>query len=292
VLAGPAGDVSVELAEDHPGVTDPAYRERRNELAGLALAWRLGEALPAPEYLPEEHEVWRVVSEALGPLHEAHAASVYLEGKDAVALPADRVPQLSEVTERLSPLAGFEYLPVAGLAPLRDFYGSFAGGVFWSTQYLRHPSVPLYTPEPDIIHEVIGHANQLGHPMVARLYRLFGRAVERTASGEGLHWLSQVFWFTMEFGVVREGGSLKAIGAGILSSVGETAAFAEAETRRADLAAMGSAGYDITRYQPVLYEWDSVQHLDEALTSLLEDFDDDAYRRIAGTDPQLTNSPR
>jgi phenylalanine-4-hydroxylase len=284
--------VSVELADDHPGVTDPAYRRRRNQLASLALEWRPGLPLPEPEYLPEEHEVWRAVSEALGPLHERNAASVYLEGKDSVGLPSARVPQLSEVSALLGPVAGFEYLPVAGLAPLRDFYGSFASGAFWSTQYLRHPSVPLYTPEPDIIHEVIGHANQLGHPMIARLYRMFGEAVERTRSDSALQWLSRVFWFTMEFGVVRERGTLKALGAGILSSVGETASFAEAETRRADLAAMGSAEYDITKYQPVLYEWDSIEHLDEVLSRLLEDFDDDTYRRIAGAGPELATFPR
>ena len=103
-------------------------------------------------------------------------------------------------------MAGFRYQPVAGLAPLRDFYGSFGRGVFWSTQYLRHPSVRLYTPEPDVIHEVIGHANQLAGPGYADLYRLVGAAVARTRDEEALRFLSHVFWYTMEFGVVREGG--------------------------------------------------------------------------------------
>jgi phenylalanine-4-hydroxylase len=266
--------VTVELAGDHPGFTDPAYRARRDHLAGLATAWRPGQSVPSPEYTEQEHEVWRVVSAALVGLHEQMACQAFLEGKDAIRLPADRVAQLSEVTERLDPVTGFRYQPVAGLAPLRDFYRSFADGVFWSTQYLRHPSVPLYTPEPDVIHEVIGHANQLAAPGYAPMYRLVGAAVERTSTEEALRFLSHVFWYSMEFGVVREAGDLRAFGAGILSSVGETASFRDADLRPVDFLAMGRAEYDITRFQPVLYVWDSPAQLEDGLTRFLESYDD------------------
>ena len=268
------GRVTVELAGDHPGVTDPVYRSRRDELAGLAARWEPGQPIPEPSYSDEEHAVWAAVSDALVELHERFACSAFLTGKDAVRLPADRVPQLSEVGDRLEPIAGFRYLPVAGLAPLREFYGSFSSGVFWSTQYLRHPSVPLYTPEPDVIHEVIGHANQLAAPGYADMYRLVGAAVERTTTEDALRFLSHVFWYTMEFGVVYEGRQMKAYGAGILSSVGETAGFANADVRPADLWAMGSADYDITRFQPVLYSWPSPAALEDGLSSFLANFDD------------------
>lgn len=268
------GRVTVELAGDHPGVTDPAYRSRRDELAGLAARWSPGQPIPEPAYGDEEHEVWIAVSAGLEELHDRRACSAYLAGKDALRLPADRVPQLAEVGAALEPLSGFRYWPVAGLAPLREFYGSFSDGVFWSTQYLRHPSVPLYTPEPDVIHEVIGHANQLAAPGYAGMYRMVGAAVERTRSDDALRFLSHVFWFTMEFGVVHEGGELKAYGAGILSSVGETAGFVDAEVKPADFWAMGSADYDITRFQPVLYSWPSPAALEDGLSSFLESFDD------------------
>ena len=268
------GRVTVELDGDHPGVTDPVYRARRDELAGLAARWSPGQPIPQPEYSDQEHEVWATVCAALDELHERHACSAFLAGKDAVRLPTDRVPQLAQVGQLLEPLAGFRYWPVAGLAPLREFYASFAEGVFWSTQYLRHPSVPLYTPEPDVIHEVIGHANQLAAPGYAEMYRLVGQAVERTRSESALRFLSHVFWFTMEFGVVFERGRPKAFGAGILSSVGETAGFGEAEVRPADFWAMGSAEYDITRFQPVLYSWTSPAALEDGLSSFLSSFDD------------------
>jgi phenylalanine-4-hydroxylase len=276
------GRVAVELAGDHPGFTDPAYRDRRDELAGLAARWRPGDPVPEPEYSDSEHEVWATVSAALAELHEQHACSAFLEGKSALGLRHDGVPQLAEVTERLYPLAGFRYYPVAGLAPLRDFYGSFGSGIFWSTQYLRHPSEPLYTPEPDVIHEVIGHANQLAAAGYSDMYRLVGAAVGRTTSEAALRFLSHVFWYTMEFGVVWERRQLKAYGAGILSSVGETAAFSSSsvEVRPVDFLAMGQATYDITRFQPVLYSWPSPAALEDGISSFLASFDDSTPGRL------------
>jgi phenylalanine-4-hydroxylase len=274
------GGVEVVLGADHPGFSDPAYRARRNALAALALAWRPGRPVPAAAYTDTEHEVWRTIARALEPLHAAHACRAYLEGKESLGLPADHVPQLGEVTGLLAATSGFTYLPVAGLAPLRDFYGAFARGVFFSTQYLRHPSMPLYTPEPDVVHEVVGHANQLACPAFAALYRLVGAAVDRTRGEEALRFLSRVFWFSMEFGVVRESGEWKAYGAGILSSCGETAGFRGAEILPLDIARMGSLPYDITRYQPVLFGARSFGHVVDTLGAFFSTFDDEAHARI------------
>jgi phenylalanine-4-hydroxylase len=274
VRTGPDGKVTVELAGDHPGFTDPGYRARRDDLASLAANWRPDLPIPTPDYTQVEHSVWEAVSSSLVGLHEELACAAFLEGKDALRLPPDRVPQLSEVTASLGPLTRFRYQPVAGLAPLRDFYRSFADGVFWSTQYLRHPSEPLYTPEPDIIHEVIGHANQLAAPGYAAIYRLVGSAVDRTNDEDALRFLSHVFWYSMEFGVVWEGSQLKAFGAGILSSVGETATFRQADIRPFDFLAMGKAEYDITRFQPLLYAWSSPSELEDSLSNFLEAYDD------------------
>lgn len=268
VTQADGGGVTVELAADHPGVSDPAYRARRNQLAALALAWQPGEPIPVANYRSEEHRVWQLVSDRLVSLHERYAATAFLEGKHALALPADSVPRLDDVTRRLAPLTGFHYLPVAGLAPLRHFYCSFADGTFWSTQYLRHPSVPLYTPEPDIIHEVIGHANALANPLFARLYRLMGAAVANAPDEKTLRYLSRVFWFTMEFGLVRERGEFRAVGAGILSSVGELQEFRQANIRPVDFDGMAHLDYDITHYQPVLYAFDSPAQMEDELSAL------------------------
>jgi phenylalanine-4-hydroxylase len=113
--------------------------------------------------------------------------------------------------------------------------------------------VPFYTPEPDIVHEIIGHANMLASPVFADLYERAGRASLRAGSDAALEFFSHVFWFSLEFGVVRELGELRAYGAGLLSSYGEIQEFSGAEIRAFDVAAMGTLAYDITRYQPVLH---------------------------------------
>jgi phenylalanine-4-hydroxylase len=271
-------EVRVELAAGHPGYADPAYRARRDAIAARSASWSPGDPVPTIEYTAEEHAVWQTVCRELAPKHERYAVGEMLEASARLALPADRVPQLSEVTALLAGKSGFRYDPVAGLAPLRHFYRSFADRTFYSTQYLRHPSRPLYTPEPDIIHEVVGHATQLASPTLAALYELVGAAVERTSSDEALRFLSHVFWFTFEFGVIREQGELRAIGAGILSSYGELDVFRQAEIRPLDFAEMGARAYDITRYQPVLYAADSFDEFTQATASFLQDYDDHAYQ--------------
>ena len=256
-----SGDTIVHLGADHPGFKDAAYRKRRNEIAASALAWTPGTD-PAPiAYTDAENEVWRTVSRELAVKHERYAVREFLDAKAAVGLPEDRVPQLTEVSAALRPLTGWGYEPAPGLVDLRTFYGSLARGVFLSTQYVRHDSQPLYTPEPDIIHEVIGHGNMLGSPRFAALKRAAGAATERVETESAVQMIADVFWFTLEFGVMYEAGELRAYGAGILSSYGEIEEFRGMELRPLDLVEMGTADYDITAYQPVLYRAESIDEI-------------------------------
>jgi phenylalanine-4-hydroxylase len=258
-------EVTVHLSDDHPGAGDPDYRRRRNEIAALALAWEPGTPVPAVRYTDAEQNVWRTVCRELAPKHERLAIREFVEAKEALDLPTDGVPSLDLVSERLQPLTGFGYLPAAGLVPLREFYGSLSERRFHSTQYVRHPAMPLYTPEPDIIHEVIGHGHLLATPTFSELHRLTGEATHRLRDEENLRFLSRVFWFTVEFGVVVEEGELRAYGAGILSSYGEIDEFRGMEHRPLDLVEMGTADYDITKYQPVLYRAESMDEIREVV---------------------------
>jgi phenylalanine-4-hydroxylase len=279
-VARTGGAVEVQLDGAHPGFADPEYRARRNAIAALSVDHRPGEPVPAVDYSDVEHDVWRTVARELKPKHERLAATAFLHGAEDLALPDDHIPQLDEVTGRLRALTGFHYEPVAGLAPLRTFYQAFTDRTFFSTQYIRHHSVPLYTPEPDIVHEVIGHANQLANPVFADLYTEVGLAVLRTETDEALRLLSKVFWFTLEFGVMWEGSDLKAYGAGILSSFGELDAFRDAEIRPLDVAEIGARTYDITRYQPVLYAAHSPAHLLDTLHDFFGRYDDEVHARV------------
>ncbi len=242
----------VRLDPDHPGFRDPVYRKRRNEIAKVALAYRDGDPLPEITYTPEEQAVWRTTWERLAPLHEKVACREWLESSRVLALDRTRVPQLSEVNAKLA-RSGFRMLPVAGLISGRGFLSAMAEGVFLATQYMRHHSVPFYTPEPDVIHELVGHAAGLFHPDIVKLARLFGDAARR-ADEAAMRRLELVYWYTVEFGLVEEKGEVKTYGAGILSSFGEMERFAtEAEIRPLDLDDAASRPYDPTKYQPVLY---------------------------------------
>lgn len=268
------------LPADHPGVTDAAYLRRRSEIAAAGEAHRPGQPIPAVAYAPEEDEVWRVVSTELARLHESFAASEYREGAARLALPSGRVPQLGPVSARLTELTGWSITPVPGLVPTRTFYGALAERRFCSTQYIRHHTVPFYTPEPDVVHELVGHANGLASPRLAGLYELAGQASTRCRSDEALEAFSRVFWFSLEFGVLREEGELRAYGAGLLSSYGEIQVFRDAEVRPLDVRAMATTDYDITRYQPVLFAADSFAHAEEVLATFFAGWDDDAHQRL------------
>jgi len=259
----------VTLTDDHPGFSDAAYRSRRAAIAAASADHPAAATPPTVAYTAVEDDVWRTVNDALADLHQEYATAEYLAGAAALQLRHDGVPQLADVSERLGSLTGWHLAAVPGLVPTRTFYGSLASRTFMSTQYVRHPSVPFYTPEPDVIHELIGHVNALASPRLAALYEAAGHASLRAVSDEALDRFSRVFWFTMEFGVVRERGELRTYGAGLLSSFGEIQAFRDAELRPFDVEAMAAIDYDITRFQDVLFVADS---FDAAESALLEFF--------------------
>jgi len=274
------GELEVVLGADHPGVADPDYRARRNAIATAASEWQVGHPVPRVDYTDDEQHVWATVCSELAPLHQELACREFLAGQERLQLPTTYVPQLDEVSERLQHLTGFTYRPAAGLVPLRQFYESLADGVFHSTQYIRHHSVPLYTPEPDVIHEVVGHGNCLASDRFAALYRAAGEAAQRVESDEALEFVSKVFWFSLEFGVLREDGAVKTYGAGLLSSFGEIQEMERADLRPLDIARMGVQEYDITHYQPLLFCADSFDQVEDVVGSFFAHADDDSIASL------------
>jgi phenylalanine-4-hydroxylase len=283
------GEVTVHLAHDHPGANDPEYRRRRNAIAAAALAWKPGEPAPMIDYTAAEHEVWRTVCRELAAKHDRYAVREYREAKESVAMPTDAVPGLDEISRLLAPLGGWSYLPAAGLVPLEQFYRSLADRQFHSTEYVRHPAVPLYTPEPDIVHEVIGHGHLLATPTFGELHRLAGLAARRLSDAENLRFLSRVFWFSLEFGVVVEDGEVRAYGAGILSSYGEIEEFRGMAHRPLDIVEMGTADYDITAYQPVLYCAESVDEVVGVVGWFFATCDDESIAELRGVRHAVTS---
>ena len=259
----------VQLDPDHPGFRDAEYRARRNQIAQLAMNYQPGDQIPDAPYTDDEHRVWQTIWRALGPAHKQHACAEYLEAIERLSFSDDRIPQLREVNKRVEAISGFRLEPVAGLVQPRVFLENLADGVFLCTQYIRHYSTPMYTPEPDVVHEIVGHGVTLACPQLAELNRQFGRAVKRVQSAEQLEILSRVYWFTIEFGVLRENGKLKAYGTGLLSSAGELEEMHEAELRPLDLSAITAQTYDPTHFQPVLFCADSFETMSQTLREFL-----------------------
>ncbi|PNW88432.1 hypothetical protein CHLRE_01g029250v5 [Chlamydomonas reinhardtii] len=211
-----------DLAEDHPGFHDPAYKQRRAWLAEMAKTHRIGTPIPDVEYSPAEVATWDAVLEELSGLLPQHACREYLRCLTLFDFRKGRVPQLEEMNTVLRSTTGWTVRPVAGLMHPRHFLAGLAFKHFHSTQYMRHPSKPSYTPEPDVVHELIGHVPLLADPAYARLIQTIGLA-SLAADDKQIWHLTKVYWHTVEFGVVREGDQVKAFGAGILSSYGELA---------------------------------------------------------------------
>lgn len=243
----------VELDADHPGFHDPIYRRRRDAIAQAALTYCDGDPVPVIDYTAAEQDVWREVWRSLEPLHRKYACREYLEASVAIDLSRDQIPQLVDINRRITPTYGFRMHPVAGLVTAKAFLTQLASGVFLSTQYMRHHSVPLYTPEPDVVHELIGHAATFVHPEFAGLNRAFGEATLR-ASDETVEKIGRLYWYTLEFGLVMEAGDMKVCGAGLLSSFGELGRFEREEKLLSwDVERIAGTAYDPTHYQENLF---------------------------------------
>lgn len=241
---------------DHPGASDPAYRRRREHIASVARAFREDPASPFPvvEYTPEEDRVWAQCQHVLAELHEQHACQAYRSGRRQLSLPADRIPQLGEVSRRLERIEGFRLWPVEGLVLPRIFLRHLERRIMLSTQYIRHPSRPFFTPEPDIIHELLGHAPMFTNHRFAELSQLIGRGA-RLASDEQLEQLGRLYWFTVEFGLIEEEGEVRAFGAGLLGGIEDLrrAFSADADIRPFDLDEVVDLPYDYNHPQPIYF---------------------------------------
>ncbi len=206
----------------HPGEGDAEYIARREHLFNLTRRHRLENlGPPLVEYTPEETRIWREVSPKLDELHVQHASEIYLKAKRELAITEDAIPQLRTLSQQVQRTTNMHLVPAEGALPYRTFYEHIAQRGFPVTQFIRHGSHPEFTPEPDMIHDCLGHVPPLMNQDYAELLTLIGKAAATTPRGDQVLALKRFSWFSIEFGLIDEHGEVKVFGAGILSSFGE-----------------------------------------------------------------------
>jgi phenylalanine-4-hydroxylase len=280
-MVTPQDATELELEPGHPGLGDTGYVERRRSLFELCRRHRL-ERLGPPiiEYTPEETRIWREVVPKLDELHTKHACAIYLAGKRDLAITRDTIPQLRDYSERLRRETDMHLVPAEGALPYRTFYEYIADRGFPVTQFIRHGSHPEFTPEPDMIHDCLGHVPSQMNRDYAELLTLIGKAVATTDRGEYVLALKRFSWFSIEFGLIEEQGETKVFGAGILSSTGEIpySLFSADVTRRPFVTdVVIGTDYDPSQMQNQLFVAPSLPFLRRELEALVRRFG------IAGT---------
>lgn len=189
------------------------------------------------------------------------------------------IPQLQDISDFLRSCTGFSLRPVGGLLSARDFLNALAFRVFFSTQYLRHHTRPLYTPEPDCVHELLGHAPMFADADFADFSHEIGLA-SLGASDADIKRLATCYWFSVEFGLAMQDGARKAYGAGLLSSFGELeyacggrAGASGPEFRPWEPERAAVQAYPITTYQPVYYVAESLADAKARMRAFCERMD-------------------
>ena len=200
---------------NYPGAHDDEYRARVTALVEHSReAWP---EIPRYEYETHEHETWELVSEVLIRLQNRYACKAFLEGRDALDLPTSHIPQLDDVSAKMEDTTGFMLAPVGGLLDKGEFLPMLAQRVMRCTPYVRHSAYPFFTPEPDILHEIRGHAPMFMHEPFVELSVGIGKAAQAAVDADDEELLDLIglfYWYTVEYGLIREDGEIKVFGAG------------------------------------------------------------------------------
>lgn len=224
------------------------------------------------DYTPEQHAVWaELVSRRLPQLRQ-HACREYLDGFEQIGLQEDQLPDLKAVSARLAPRTGWQSTPVSGFLPADAFFEMLAARMFPTTTWLRSRDSMGYTPEPDIFHDVFGHVPMHAHPVFADFLQHYGKVCAGLMNDPAaLERMGRLFWFTVEFGLIRQDGEVKVYGSGLISSHGECSRVLAGgcEVKDFNLEAVMNQEFQTSEMQPVLYAVESFDQIYEA-TKLAE----------------------
>jgi phenylalanine-4-hydroxylase len=234
---------------------------------------------PYELYSAENHKAWSTLYSRMIPRWERYANQAFRRGLSTLCLNPDRVPRLEDVNRFLNPLTGFRAKAVSGYVPSFVFFDCLRNREFPTTVTIRRSDRIDYLPEPDIFHDIAGHVPMHTDPLFADTLVRFGDCAHTAAEIVNdvrdehsrleqlesiIRAMARFFWFTIEFGLMKERGALKAYGSGLLSSYGELAHAVESprvQRYPIQLEWVVNQSFEIDRYQPLLFIADSFDHV-------------------------------
>jgi phenylalanine-4-hydroxylase len=223
-------------------------------------------------YTPQDHAMWDRLFDRQQALLPGRVVPAFLKGLDILRMSKGGIPDFTELSERLMRATGWQVVAVPGLVPDAVFFDHLANRRFVAGRFIRTPGQIDYLEEPDIFHDVFGHVPLLADPVFADYMQAYGEGGLRAAGRGMMTHLARLYWYTVEFGLIRDGGGLRLYGAGIVSSHGESV-FA------LDDPSPNRIGFDLSRVMRTAYRIDDYQQ-----TYFVIDGFDDLLRRTRDAD--------
>lgn len=255
-----------------------AEAPKHQELEGLKMDGAGFISHEGRTYTDEENAIWKLLCERRMEKLPTTASRAFLRGLDKLEMPLDRIPLFDELNANLSPLTGWSLRAVNGFIPARMFFGSMAKRQFPSTLEIRPMDKLEYLQEPDIFHDVFGHVPMHTDPVFADFVAEYGRlAAEIEEGSPRFDAMARLWWYTVEFGLVREDEQVRLYGSGLMSSFGEAdhVFLGGPEIREFDLDEVISTPFRIDIYQPLLFVTEGFDQLREAVETLRQRWNDD-----------------
>ena len=232
-------------------------------------------------YTPQEHAVWKTLFERQSKLLPGRACDEFVRGVQDLPIGPDQIPNFEQLSETLSQRTGWQIVAVPGLVPDDVFFEHLAHRRFPAGHFIRMPHELDYLEEPDVFHDVFGHVPLLMNPAIADYIQAYGEGGLRAKRLGVLEKLARVYWYTVEFGVVKQPDGLRVYGAGIASSATETVFSVEDHSPNRvafDLERVMRTNYRIDDFQETYFVLDN---LNDLLELARIDFAP-LYERVAG----------
>ncbi len=237
----------------------------------------------------EDHGVWDTLFARQSALLPGRAAAAFIDGLERLELSRGGIPEFDALSERLHAQTGWRVVAVPGLVPDDVFFRMLASRIFPAGNFIRRPDQLDYLEAPDVFHDVFGHVPLLSDPVFADYMQAYGEGGLRALELGALPALARLYWYTVEFGLVREAGGLRIYGAGIVSSAGESRFALESDSPNRigfDLERLLRTRYKIDEFQAVYFVIESFEQL---LRATLDTDFAPLYARV-GTLPELAPS--